>query len=369
MVLQILEARRPELSASSATAADLHMVVDRLTGALLEPGVVPEPWPAFAERLRREYASEAQRLKWTGSAAAVSTALCDRLATETALPNDDPIQELFDEVVKVAKAQLATFSLPSPSRLRIDLKVVHCQLSPAEPGCPYVISAVTTPNPAEPLDRTVQLSIGPGQPGKTPILDLDSLLTIPYVIFHEVLSHVLRSPWTAVPVEDDGSRFQEGWMDFMALRLHEAYTRGAFGSIGSPLVRDQPGDCRYHAEGYSRSRFALDNQLEVHSQRAIGWAAAERCLSAIATARGGDVADAVLMELSLLINRSRQATITRDGLIGRINERLPFLPASPTKTEEASFRRLLDAMDRARLAADIGPILGELAALSHLTNE
>jgi hypothetical protein len=130
---------------------------------------------------------------------------------------------------------------------------------------------------------------------------------IPYVLFHEVVVHVLAHP-SAV---ESGGKFAEGWMDLVAKQLHDAVLEN--GSVPGVEPVGLPFPERTKAWGSAIHNARTDPETKRRVRRVQGRDAGEGVLRGI---RGfaGDDALLIFWTLSVALNRSELSEDDRDEL-------------------------------------------------------
>ena len=108
------------------------------------------------------------------------------------------------------------------------------QLGPVQTVLPIQLSAVTT------LTDPGQLAAGVGVLVSPAGLDKVTAFSLPYVLLHECVCHVLQGPWQPGRIQNDpGDRFAEGWMDVAAYLVHEMTEWPRHTAKPDQLIRDE----------------------------------------------------------------------------------------------------------------------------------
>ncbi|WP_345195855.1 hypothetical protein, partial [Streptomyces lavendulae] len=143
----------------------------------------------------------------------------------------DPLRDLCEAAIQASVASYRHHKIavpPDVRGLKVNVIVGWLQEAPqatfpnsflglacVEAGCRESCCKDVAPD-LRPHVQTLRLKLAPGR------FDADTLASLPFVLFHECVSHVLQAPWDpARRAPDLSSQFAEGWMDKAALRVFE----------------------------------------------------------------------------------------------------------------------------------------------------
>jgi hypothetical protein len=157
-------------------------------------------------------------------------------------------------------------------------------------------------------------------------LDSLTVAALPRVILHEYIAHVPQGPYAGNRINPDPTNaFAEGWMDYLAHRVHRAVLerRGPFHALAEQLLPTWTAFYEAAAESFFAARRVL---------RDGDPSSAARCEGAIAGSLLHDLlrrlpetehdADAYLFRLSFGLNSSSLDDITRQRFVSLIRRRL-----------------------------------------------
>jgi hypothetical protein len=140
--------------------------------------------------------------------------------------------------------------------------------------------------------------------------DWDTWSAIPYVLLHELVSHVAQGPWTGMCEKPgDTDPFAEGWMDLVAHRIHNISVAGG-GPPSVPPLDDFP-DHSDAADGLHSAR--RRRKGFGFRRRAHGMDVAQR-LAALGEER--------FLRLSMQVNVSSASSETRKWFVWGVEEAL-----------------------------------------------
>jgi hypothetical protein len=145
--------------------------------------------------------------------------------------------------------------------------------------------------------------------------DWPTALSIPYVLFHECISHVAQGLWSTARLSPGGfSSFADGWMDFIAYQVHAAALESkGLGDFGSDF-QQYPARCLSEASKLHDARYEPYGSDKGWSRRFTGRDAAQELLKRIyrvlpETKNNPEIA---LWSLSSALNVSDVPHIDRD---------------------------------------------------------
>lgn len=176
-------------------------------------------------------------------------------------------QLLHDMFAAVAKRVYALYGAPADTAIKFEVLAVNHAPYPNDPPrkCAHGAVAVFSSGLAGGGGPTVKLSIFPSLFGPP------SLASVPYLLCHELVCHAFQG----AKLQNDDP-FAEGWMDYVALSLHDAWSSALYPQEDQ-LARD---------EAHSLSRSLRENweQLagnnptlaSIRRERYKGWCAGER---------------------------------------------------------------------------------------------
>lgn len=157
-------------------------------------------------------------------------------------------------------------------------------------------------------------------------LDDLTIAALPRALLHEYIAHVPQGPYAGSRVNPDSTNaFAEGWMDYLAHRVHRAVLEqsGPFHALAEQLLPTWMSFYETAAERFFAARQALREEDP---------SAAARCEGAIAARLLHDLlrrlpetardADAYLFRLSFGLNSSSLDDITRQRFVSLIRRRL-----------------------------------------------
>jgi hypothetical protein len=139
-------------------------------------------------------------------------------------------------------------------------------------------------------------------------LDELTVFSLPYVLLHECICHVLQGPWQTGRIQGDPSdRFAEGWMDVAAYLAHETMQRPWRAKVPGPdlLTAPRPASQSDAAWMVHKARHKAQKEDRAWSARAMGTDAArgmQELLGKLPESRHD--ATAAFLRLSLRLNAS-----------------------------------------------------------------
>lgn len=227
-------------------------------------------------------------------------------------PNgSDPLRQLCEKVRDASVVAYRAHGVNPPSDLRLNICAMPLQNSPSHsaltkchadakvaPGCDESCCRETRLH-----DQTLTLQLAPAK------FDSATLAALPFLLFHECVSHVLQGPQGRErEVPGNGSAFAEGWMDKAAWEV--------FSTVHPATIL--PYECArtFYTAGGARAHEARhDPQTEGRDAwlRTLGWQAASRALEFFQQELGS-VAEArsVFLRLSFEWNTSTETMVSRD---------------------------------------------------------
>lgn len=160
--------------------------------------------------------------------------------------------------------------------------------------------------------QTLRLTLVPGS------FEDDALSALPFVLFHECVSHVMQGPWhDGRQSPDPASQFAEGWMDLAARTVFEHVLHNRSPCERVVLV-PHPHRRDFFERGGRRmcdARHAVSPRLaRAAKRRSEGWRAATNTLQAM---RRAGIPDEVFLRLSFDLNASELSPTVRDTIVQR----------------------------------------------------
>lgn len=277
---------------------------DRYAEILLEKitAAVGGPYAAARDRILRSYRPYLRKL---------------------AKANTDPFEKLCMVVAKAAAIwyrhhQVAVpKNLVSRLRIRIDHDPEPLDQSFESPftgaaavhlGCHMEQCCVGTKRHLQ----TLRLTLVPGS------FEDDALSALPFVLFHECVSHVLQGPWDeGRQAPDPASQFAEGWMDLAARTVFEHVLHNRFPCERVELIPHEHRRDFFESGGRRMcdARHKVSSRLaRAANRRTEGWRAATNTLQAMQRA---GIPDEVFLQLSFELNTSDLSPAERDTLVQR----------------------------------------------------
>ncbi|WP_432159056.1 hypothetical protein [Streptomyces sp. bgisy153] len=176
--------------------------------------------------------------------------------------------------------------------------------------------------------------------------DSDTLASLPFVLFHECVSHVLQGLWDGTrEASDPSSQFAEGWMDKVALAVFEDALTGVPPCSQVQLI-PYPHPHSFFADASRRLYHERHNDTSVAfaymlpaSARGRGVEAAELLIQTFRRLSVGNPLEAFL-RLSFALNASNISPARRDAFVEYVHEGLgPGVPLSQEVDLSAALRR------------------------------
>lgn len=244
----------------------------------------------------------------------------DRVLAEAGHAHDDLLVTAFTDALEVAADLYSGHGLDVPPQdmvKRVSAAFDH-QLMPLQSELPIQLTATTYLNdepdgPSAHVDVVINADL----------LDELTVFSLPYVLLHECVCHVLQGPWRPGRVQPDAaSRFAEGWMDVVAYVVHQAMDRpGRTETSGPDLLAtlraaaQQEAAEKVHSARHERTRNRAWDRA--WAQRAMGARAARNMAALLAKlpeTRGSDPT-AAFTRLSVQLNTSSFDNQQRDLFI------------------------------------------------------
>ena len=282
-----------------------------------------EPLPEFLTGLIQQLEEGLLEPKSAPSANALARMLAslERRVNEFITSPVDPLVALFNAVLAATLALYSELGIEMDERFGDDVSFEVRNTTQDDPR--------STPRPHLVMARTHFLD--ESKPSSKVMLrliqiknfDLADALSVPYVLFHECVSHVAQGPWNdRRPNPEAGSHFAEGWMDLVAYHFHAAMLegRGVKGEFSSTLDAYSPS-CVVEATKCHDARYAPIVGNRQWSTRSRGRAAAQQLLKRVLRLlpETKDQAEAELWRLSAALNVSDIPHIDRDTFAKQID--------------------------------------------------
>jgi hypothetical protein len=218
--------------------------------------------------------------------------------------NRDPLRELCDAVMAATVCLYNQHALVVPDHVTVGLRVhvdhdpisVHKDITSPFKGVASVAPGCRVDRccaDAENHWQTLRLTL------LTPSFDQYTLSALPFVLFHERVSHVLQGPWSAQrPVPDIGSAFAEGWMDLAAWHVFKHALRHYESACGPHVLVPHPYSREFFQAGGRREREARHpagshELVGAAASRREGWEAATQTLEAMREYRFPDATSTI----------------------------------------------------------------------------
>jgi hypothetical protein len=186
-------------------------------------------------------------------------------------------------------------------------------------------------------------------------LDELTAFSLPYVLLHECVCHVLQGPWQAGRQQADaGDRFAEGWMDVVAYVAHQTMERPWRAGHTGPDLLAIPLDGRNDAAAAVHKSRQHDTPDRAGSQRALGAQAARNMQTLLGklpeTRRDADTA---FIRLSVQLNTSPFRNDQRELFVRGVHTATQLRPNPALAT---AVRTYLDDQDLERLVRDVSKL-------------
>ncbi|MEU9575627.1 hypothetical protein AB0D62_38575 [Streptomyces massasporeus] len=227
-------------------------------------------------------------------------------------PNgSDPVRQLCENVCDASIAAYRDHGVNPPADLRLNMCAMPLQNAPdhskltkchadakVTPGCNESCCRETRQH-----DQTLTLQLAPAK------FDSATLAALPFLLFHECVSHVLQGPHGHErEVPGNGSAFAEGWMDKAAWEVFSTVHPTTILPYACARTFYSTGGARAHAARHEPQVEGRDAWL-----RTLGWQAASHALELFQQELGSVVeASRVFLRLSFEWNTSTEAMISRD---------------------------------------------------------
>lgn len=280
--------------------------IHRVTRQTWRHGKACPPPQEYAERLLNDL-----RDRESDEASDVLSAFRGYLDVLTA-PGIDPILTLCEKVLAASVAAYTARGVAPPADLRLNIRAVplheppvHCSFpechadAEVAPGCWEACCRGPRQH-----DQTLTLQLAPA------FFDAATLAALPFILFHECVSHVLQGPHDHLrEVPENGSQFAEGWMDRAAWEV--------FQSVGPPTLFPYVCGGTFYNSGAIRA-YAARHTPEVKyrisdaQRRTMGWQAACRVVEFLQGELGNTAAIDAFLRLSFEWNASDRTVTSRD---------------------------------------------------------
>jgi hypothetical protein len=270
--------------------------------------------------------------------------------------NSDPLREICDAVLAATVCMYRNHDVKVPKHVITSLQVhadhasrnLEASFPSPFKGRARVVRGCLAGNCCRETNdhfQTLHVTLIPSE------FDRDALSALPFVLFHECVSHVMQGPWTDARKQPDrASQFAEGWMDLATMKVLEH------------ALNDRRWSCRqhdlvpyHHTKEFFRSGGERMSEARRYSPEPNGNTAAESrrygynlavyTLEAMRKARITDHVSAFL-RLSFLLNTSELTPTARDTIASRLGGAL----RPPTKSDED---RRVARSDRLRRTANL----------------
>ncbi len=358
--LRVLEPWLPSLGKGAARLLDSYLCMEA-DGALGEPDS-RDSLDAFLTRLvagmkvqtgqvREPTRDKAARL--AGEFADLVAAFCaspydplERLASAAAQTSADFYREYGAKVpAELWERTSSAFSFLTGSVGLSFAPDIHLQIS-------------TTFKSGDPPFAQVWLQLVPE------FLDMPTMAVLPRVMLHEYISHVPQGPYTASRVQPDPTdAFAEGWMDYLAHRVHRAVLEqhGPCQALAGQLVVP-PGTHEQAAEALFAARCALSDADPAAAARSDGAVAARQLhdlLRRLPETKADP--DTYLFTFSFGFNSSARDHIDRRSLVAVVRRCLSLAsragalvaPLRQWAAGEITLERLAEILLAIRSSADV----------------
>lgn len=267
----------------------------------------------WIDALLEQLTEEAGRAKPQGREASEPLLRMARESADQLLMDPDPLSVLFSTVLAETVKAYAAYGVKVPWSLpqSVALDTKH-QLAPFPE--PHGVRAMTLFSPGT-ANTVVKLVVAPSA------LNHGSILALPYVLMHECVAHVLQGPLDGDREHPHPeNRWAEGWMDYVALKLHER----VFTSYGSQLpgpfspqeARNVAADAAHRAR-WTGAHAAL-RRVSAYCKSGVEAAATMRRLLERFLDQEGAID--VLLRLSLTLNASDLPPEPRDDFAQAVQE-------------------------------------------------
>lgn len=229
-----------------------------------------------------------------------------------AAPGSDPVRTLCEKVLEASTTAYRAHGATPPADLRLKISAIPLQEPPDHcffPEC-NADAEVTSGcwdsccHGTQRHDQTLSLQLAPA------FFDSATLAALPFILFHECVSHVLQGPHGhSRDVPENGSQFAEGWMDRAAWEV--------FQSVEPETIFPYAcGATFYHSGGWrayqARHTTDVKHRIMDARKRTLGWQAACRILEFFQSELGSIGASDAFLRLSFEWNASDRTLTSRD---------------------------------------------------------
>ncbi|GAB1646157.1 hypothetical protein [Krasilnikovia sp. MM14-A1259] len=242
----------------------------------------------------------------------------DRVLAEAGRYDEDLLWAAFDDAMRAAAELYRRHGVDVPQDVvkRVSVTFGH-QGMPLQAELPIQLTATTyLDDPPEGPSARVDVVINPGE------LDELTVFSLPYVLLHECVCHVLQGPWEAGRSQPDAAdRFAEGWMDVAAYLAHRMLDHPWRGDTPGPdLLASPRATARLEAaEKVHRARHQRTPHGRAWAQRAVGAQAAQNMVALLAKLPEARTdPEAVFVRLSIRLNTSTISNKQRECFVGRV---------------------------------------------------
>lgn len=271
----------------------------------------------------------------------------------------DPIRAICVNAAEIAVRLYRRRAVKVPAGFTGGLRVRIDHGSPKRRSSfpsPFQGHAVVTPGCSESCcasvrhAQTLQLTLA------TDDFDEDTLSALPFVLFHECISHVMQGPWRVereLPHPD--SQFAEGWMDLAAWTVYEQVLNADQSATGKlPRLMSYRHRQEMFRRGGSLMYDARHAPLgdRAASSRREGWQAATDTLQAM---REFGIPDerSVFLSLSFRLNASDLSPSSRDT----VSQKLGYALQPKITRQSARTVSVLQALSDFAQTSDLDVVL------------
>src|ERR1017187_6984419 len=298
----------------------LTQCIYRLTDTALDDVDGHEPLIPFLERLVAELEAEAEKLplEVNDTVGGILRELAELVAAFGKSP-EDPLRQLVTAVAQTAASFYQAFGAAVPEQLwdRAQPVISFCGGDVCLSFATEVHFQVLTRFDTEDTHSAgVSLKIAPRW------LDAKTIATLPRALLHEYISHVPQGPYPDArkhPDADDG--FAEGWMDYVAHRIHRTVLerQGPSNALGDYLVLTWLGLYDAAAERFFAAPCALRDHDPVPAARSEGAEAARQLHDLLRGLREtSEHPDEALYRVSFGLNASELSSVKRRRVAAEI---------------------------------------------------
>jgi hypothetical protein len=272
--LRVLEPRLSSLEQETVALLDSYLCM-KAAAALRKPDS-RDSLDAFLTRLAAGVKVQAGQVEEPDrdKAARLAGEFADLVAAFCASPYD-PLERLASAVAQTSADFYRGYGAKVPAELWERTSSAFSFLS-GRAGLSFApdihLAISTTFKSGHPPFAEVWLQLVPE------FLNMPTVAVLPRVMLHEYIAHVPQGPYTASRVHPDPTdAFAEGWMDYLAHRVHRAVLdlHGPCQALAGQLVVP-PGTHEQAAEAFFKARCALSGADPVAAARSDGAAAARQ---------------------------------------------------------------------------------------------